>query len=182
MKNNTNINNMGKSPKIISFVAKSGTGKTTLIEKIIKILVEKGYKVSSLKHTDHDFEVDFPGKDSWRHKNAGTFSTMLLSEKKMAFFSDIETPCGIKDIASKFFGGSDIVIIEGFKDLNVPKIELFRRQAGSGMELKYINDPNLVLVCGDNLIKGIEKPQININDAKNIAGFIEKTVMGIEIS
>lgn len=179
-KNNTNINNnTEKSPKIVSFVAKSGTGKTTVIEKIIKILVGRGYKVSSIKHTDHDFEVDVQGKDSWRHKNAGAFSTMLLSEKKVAFFSDIETQRGIKDMVLKFFSGSDIVIIEGFKDLNIPKIELFRKEVSSNMELKYINDPNLILVCGDDIVKDLEKPQIDINDAKKIADFIEKTVINI---
>jgi len=75
-----------KTPKVISFIAKSGTGKTTLIVKIIKILTAKGYRVSSIKHTDHDFKADIQGKDSWRHKNAGAFSTMLLSEKKTGIF------------------------------------------------------------------------------------------------
>ncbi len=178
-KDNTNINNTGKSPKIVSFIAKSGTGKTTLIEKIIKILAGRGYKVSSIKHTDHDFAVDFPGKDSWRHKNAGAFSTMLLSEKKMAFFSDIETPRGIKDTVLKFFSGSDVVIIEGFKNLSIPKIELFRKEVNPCMKLKYINDPNLILVCGDGFIKDLKIPQIDINDAKKIADFIEKKVISV---
>ncbi len=178
-KNNANINNAKNPPKIVSFIAKSGTGKTTLIEKIIKILAEKGYKVSSLKHTDHDFDADIPGKDSWRHKNAGACSTMLLSEKKMVFFSDMETPCGIKDIILKFFGGSDIVIIEGFKDLSIPKIELLRKEISPDMDIKYKNDPNLILVCGDDFIKDLKVPQININDAEKIADFIEKEIIGV---
>ena len=178
-KNNANINNAENSPKIVSFIAKSGTGKTTLIEKIIKILAKRGYKVSSLKHTDHDFDADIPGKDSWRHKNAGAYSTMLLSEKKMVFFSDIETPCGIKDIVLKFFGGAGIVIIEGFKDLSIPKIELLRKEISPDMDIKYKNDPNLILVCGDNFIKDLKVPQININDAEKIADFIEKEIIGV---
>ena len=178
-KNNANINGMEKTPKIVSFIAKSGTGKTTLIEKIIKILAEKGYKVSSLKHTDHDFDADTPGKDSWRHKNAGAYSTMLLSEKRMVFFSDIERPRGIRDIVLKFFSGSDIVIIEGFKDLNIPKVELFRKEISPDMDIKYKGDPNLILVCGDDFIKDLKIPQIDINDAEKIAGFIEKEVIGV---
>ena len=178
-KNNANINNAETPPKIVSFIAKSGTGKTTLIEKIIKILAERGYKVSSLKHTDHDFDADIPGKDSWRHKNAGAYSTMLLSEKKMVFFSDIETPCGIKDIILKFFGGSDIVIIEGFKDLSIPKIELLRKEISPDTNIKYKNNPNLILVCGDDFIKDLKVPQININDAEKIADFIEKEIIGV---
>ncbi|MDA8053361.1 MAG: molybdopterin-guanine dinucleotide biosynthesis protein B [Deltaproteobacteria bacterium] len=178
-KNNANINNAETPPKIVSFIAKSGTGKTTLIEKIIKILAERGYKVSSLKHTDHDFDADIPGKDSWRHKNAGAYSTMLLSEKKMVFFSDIETPRGIKDIILKFFGGSDIVIIEGFKDLSIPKIELLRKEISPDTNIKYKNNPNLILVCGDDFIEDLKVPQININDAEKIADFIEKEIIGV---
>ena len=178
-KNNANINNAENSPKIVSFIAKSGTGKTTLIEKIIKILAKRGYKVSSLKHTDHDFDADIPGKDSWRHKNAGARSTMLLSEKKMVFFSDIETPCGIKDIILKFFGGAGIVIIEGFKDLSIPKIELLRKEISPDAFIKYKGDPNLILVCGDDFIKDLKVPQININDAEKIADFIEKEIIGV---
>lgn len=167
------------APKIVSFIAKSGTGKTTLIEKIIKILAGKGYKVSSIKHTDHDFDVDIPGKDSWRHKNAGAYSTMLLSEKKMAFFSDVQAPCEIKDIVLKFFNGSDIVIVEGFKGLNIPKIELFRKEISPDMDIKYKGDANLILICGDDFVKDLKIPQIDINDAEKIACFIEKTVIGI---
>ncbi len=181
-KNNANINNAENSPKIVSFIAKSGTGKTTLIEKIIKILAKRGYKVSSLKHTDHDFDADIQGKDSWRHKNAGAYSTMLLSEKKMAFFSDVkeaEKPHGVKDIVLKFFGGSDIVIIEGFKDLSIPKIELLRKEISPDAFIKYKGDPNLILVCGDDFIKDLKVPQININDAEKIADFIEKEIIGV---
>lgn len=167
------------TPKVVSFIAKSGTGKTTLIEKVIRILAEKGYKVSSIKHTDHDFKADVQGKDSWRHKNAGAYSTILLSEKKMAFFSDIDAPQNIEDIAVRFFSGSDIVIIEGFKDLDTPKIGLFRKDVSPKAELRYINDPNLILVCGDNFIENLKTPQIDINKAEDIADFIEETVINI---
>ncbi len=168
-----------KNPGIISFIAKSGTGKTTLIVKIIKILSEMGYKVSSLKHTDHDFEADIRGKDSWRHKNAGAFSTMILSSGKAAFFSGVDSAFSIKieDIVSKYFGNSDIVIIEGFKDLNVKKIELLRKEIDQDLKPVFKDDPNLVLVCSDETICGLKTPQININDAEKIAGFIESHII-----
>ena len=168
-----------KTPKIVSFIAKSGTGKTTLIVKIIKILSERGYKVSSVKHTDHDFEADIPGKDSWRHKNAGAFSTMLISNGKAAFFSDVDSSFDKETAAviSKYFSGSDIVIIEGFKDLKVKKIELLRKDIEGGLEPRFTNDPNLILVCADEFIKNLEVPQLNINDSEKIADFIEDNII-----
>ncbi|MHB8231631.1 MAG: molybdopterin-guanine dinucleotide biosynthesis protein B [bacterium] len=167
-----------KSPKIISFIAKSGTGKTTLIEKIIKILSERGYKVSSVKHTDHDFDADIPGKDSWRHKKAGAHSTMLLSNGKMAFFSDVDSSFEIIDNIPQYFNGSDVVIIEGFKDLKIKKIELLRKDLNpGGLRPSYGNDPNLVLICGDEFIEDLKTPQININDSEKIADFIERNII-----
>jgi molybdopterin-guanine dinucleotide biosynthesis protein B len=168
-----------KVPKIVSFIAKSGTGKTTLIVKVIKILSERGYKVSSVKHTDHDFEADIPGKDSWRHKNAGAFSTMLLSRGKAAFFSDIDSSfeTEISGMASKYFSGSDIVIIEGFKDLNMKKIELLRKNITPDLKPGFQNDPGLILVCADGFIKDLKVPQIDINDSEKIADFIENNII-----
>ena len=168
-----------KIPKVVSFIAKSGTGKTTLIVKIIKILSERGYKVSSIKHTDHDFEADISGKDSWRHKNAGAFSTMLISNGKAAFFSDIDSSLGIEigGIIPKYFNGSDIVIIEGFKDLNVKKIELLRKEINPDLKPRFKNDRNLILVCADEFIKDLKVPQININDFEKIADFIENNII-----
>jgi molybdopterin-guanine dinucleotide biosynthesis protein B len=168
----------GKIPAVVSFLARSGTGKTTLIEKIIKILSQKGYKVSSIKHTDHNVSADTEGKDSWRHKNAGAFSTMLISKEKISFFSDIEpsVDISIDRLISDFFTGSDIVIIEGFKELGVKKIELARKDAG-GLELRFKNDTGLILVCADEPIIGLNVPQININDAEKISAFIEKEII-----
>ncbi|MFW0884618.1 molybdopterin-guanine dinucleotide biosynthesis protein B [Candidatus Acidulodesulfobacterium sp. H_13] len=166
-----------KAPNVVSFVAKSGTGKTTLIEKIIKILSKKGYRVSSIKHTDHDFDADIPGKDSWRHKNAGAYSTMILSGSKMAFFSDIDSSLKIIDMIPKYFRGSDIVIIEGFKDIDIRKIELFRKELNPDLKLRFGNDSNLLLICSDEFIDGIKTPQININNAQEIADYIECNII-----
>ena len=168
-----------KIPAAVSFLARSGTGKTTLIVKIIKILSGRGYRVSSVKHTDHDFEADIPGKDSWRHKNAGAFSTMLISNGKAAFFSDVDSSfdAEIKTILPKYFGGSDIVIIEGFKDLKIKKVELMRKDIDGDLKPRFKNDAGLILVCADEFIKDLEVPQININDSEKIADFIENNII-----
>lgn len=183
--------NLDRKPFAVSFIAKSGTGKTTLIEKLIKILAGKKYKVSSIKHTDHKFEADIKGKDSWIHKHAGAFSTMLLSDDSMAFFSDIKKPDAfdvhnnndsgrnintIDSLINKFFYGSDILIVEGFKDVSIPKVELFRKELNPELQLKYADDDDCILVCGDVLIDNLNKPQININESDKIAVFLEKFI------
>lgn len=183
--------NLDRKPFAVSFIAKSGTGKTTLIEKLIKIFAGKKYKVSSIKHTDHKFEADIKGKDSWIHKHAGAFSTMLLSDDSMAFFSDIKKPDAfdvhnnndsgrnintIDSLINKFFYGSDILIVEGFKDVSIPKVELFRKELNPELQLKYADDDDCILVCGDVLIDNLNKPQININESDKIAVFLEKFI------
>ncbi len=172
------MENRSKNPKVVSFIGKSGTGKTTLIEKLIKILSGKNYRVSTIKHTDHKIKADIEGKDSWRHKNAGAFSTMLVSNYSMAFFSDVKGGLTLEDIAARFFQNSDIIIIEGFKDLKTPKIELFRKEINPDLELKYINDPSCILICGDVFINGTTKAQISINEPEKIARFLEEKIIG----
>jgi molybdopterin-guanine dinucleotide biosynthesis protein B len=189
-------NNSDDKPFAVSFLAKSGTGKTTLIEKLIQIFAEKNYKVSSIKHTDHKFEADIKGKDSWRHKHAGAFSTMLLSDDYMAFFSDIEEKKGvlnasngvndgnnidahtnmIGNLINKFFNDADILIVEGFKDIAIPKVELFRKELNPELHLKYRDDENCILVCGDVTINNLKIPQININQTDKIASFLENFI------
>ena len=103
---------------------------------------------------------------------------MLISKEKISFFSDIETSADINIdlLISNFFKGSDIVIVEGFKELGIKKVELARKDAG-GLELRFKNDPNLILVCADEPISGLSVPQININDAEKISDFIEKEII-----
>jgi molybdopterin-guanine dinucleotide biosynthesis protein MobB len=176
---NGNKKKNGGIPKIVSIIAKSGTGKTTLIVKIIKILSDKGYRVSSVKHTDHEVSADIPGKDSWRHKNAGAFSTMLISSGKLSFFSDIESPSDaeINILIAEYFSGSDIVIIEGFKGLKIKKIELLRREITPDLKPRFIGESDLILVCSDEFIENLRVPQININESGMIADFIENNII-----
>jgi len=105
------------------------------------------------------------------------FQLCFFQKKKLAFFSDVETQQDIRDMAVKFFSGSDLLIVEGFKDLNTPKIGLFRKDVSSEMEPRYKNDPNLILICGDSFIENLKVPQIDINYAENIADFIEETII-----
>jgi molybdopterin-guanine dinucleotide biosynthesis protein B len=117
------------SPQIpaIGFVAYSGTGKTTLIEQLIAYLTGQGYKISVIKHTHHRFDIDRPGKDSFRHRESGATEVMLVSDQRwvlMHELRDTQEP-SIEEQLSKI-SPCDLVIVEGFKQAAIKKIELWR--------------------------------------------------------
>ncbi len=113
---------------ILSIIGKSGSGKTTLLKKLIPELVKRGYKVGTIKHTHHhDFEIDKPGKDSWEHQNAGATSVAISSTNKFAFIKKLDEELTVKDIVSNCFSDVDLVLAEGFKKEDFPKIEVLRK-------------------------------------------------------
>ncbi len=122
-------------------------GKTTLIEKLIPVLKSKGYKIGSLKYTTQDHEFDTPGKDSYRHAQAGAESTLILSPTKMALFSQSLRSKDLDQILKFVFSDCDLVIGEGFKDSPFPKIEVFDTRKHPG--LLCSPDDNLIAVTGD---------------------------------
>ncbi len=112
---------------VIGFVAYSGTGKTTLIEQLITFLTENSYKVSVIKHTHHHFDIDKPGKDSYRHREAGASEVLMVSDQRWVLMHELRqaTEPTIEEQLS-MLSPCDLVIVEGFKDANIPKIELWR--------------------------------------------------------
>jgi molybdopterin-guanine dinucleotide biosynthesis protein B len=110
--------------RIVLVVGRKKRGKTTLVEKLIPELVNRGYKVGSLKHTSNDHTFDSPGKDSFRHAQAGAESTLILSPHKIAFFSNRGQGQSAEKLMEFLFEGCDLVIGEGFKDSPYPKIEI----------------------------------------------------------
>jgi len=115
----------------IAIVGPSGSGKTTLITKLIEILTARGYRVGAIKHTHHDFEMDHPGKDSFAMKAAGAVKVGLVAPHKLAFLSDLSSEPSLEELVALYFRDVDLVLAEGFKGANVPKI-LVRR--GDGLE------------------------------------------------
>jgi molybdopterin-guanine dinucleotide biosynthesis protein B len=111
---------------IVSIVGWSNSGKTTLIEKLIAELTIRGYRVATIKHNRHGFEIDHEGKDSWRHKQAGAVTTVIASPRKVAVIEDVESDYGIGELASRYIRDADIVLAEGFKENPFPKIEVYR--------------------------------------------------------
>lgn len=111
---------------VVSIVGYSNSGKTTLIERIIPILKNKGYKIGTIKHDAHDFNIDYEGKDSWRMRRAGADIVTISSKTQMAMIKTIEEEEKIDDIVNRLFNGVHLVITEGYKAGDKPKIEVVR--------------------------------------------------------
>jgi molybdopterin-guanine dinucleotide biosynthesis protein B len=117
-------------PALVAIVGKSDSGKTTLIEKVVPELVKLGLCVGTVKHDAHSFEIDHPGKDSWRHGQAGAHAYAIASPERLAFITRLDGEMPLADIARRFFGGFDLVVAEGYKRTAPHRIELFRVGAG----------------------------------------------------
>lgn len=159
---------------IVSVVGMSGTGKTTLLEKLIPELVKRGYRVATIKHHIHDFEIDHEGKDSFRHKKAGAFLTVISSPHSVALIRDAEKDYTLDEIREKYIDDADIILSEGYKGNPFPKIEVFRAELKR--ELLCRKEDNLLAVASDvNLCVGV--PCFDINDTVAIVDLIENTFL-----
>lgn len=156
-------------PKIVTIVGKSNSGKTTLLEKLITHLTQKGYKIGSVKHAHDRFEMDKEGKDSWRHKKAGAASTLVISEDKIAMIKDDRA--GYIEKMQFYLADNDIILAEGFKRQNLPKIEIFRTQSVHKEPLCR-GDENLIAFVTNSDYK-LDVPTFGIEDIIEIADFIE---------
>ena len=156
--------------KIIGIAGFSGSGKTTLIEKVIPLLVAGGLRVSLVKHAHHEFDVDQPGKDSWRHRHAGCAEALITSSRRWALMHELrgaQEPSLQEQL--KHLAPCDVVIIEGFKHADMPKIEVHRKL--SGAQLLFPEDPNIVAIATDEHL-ATDLPQLALDDADGVARFI----------
>ena len=114
-------------PNVFSVVGHSGSGKTTLVEKLIRELCKRGVKVATIKHAHHKVELDTPGKDSFRYKDAGAVMSMLLTRDALQLVADAKTEREPEQLARRFLGEADLVLAEGFSHAPGAKIEVLRR-------------------------------------------------------
>ena len=156
---------------IVSIVGKSDSGKTTLIEKLLPELVRRGYRVATVKHDIHGFEVDREGKDSWRHKKAGAHTSVISSPNKVALIRDVEKDLTLAEIRGRLIQDVDLILSEGFKKDTQPKIEIFRK--GVHESLLCTKEDNLVGIVSDQVFN-IGVPCFFLDDMKGLADFIEK--------
>ncbi|MEI6543888.1 MAG: molybdopterin-guanine dinucleotide biosynthesis protein B [Methylococcales bacterium] len=164
---------------LLGFAAASGTGKTTLIEQLIPILKQQGIRVGLIKHSHHNFQIDQPGKDSFRLRAAGASPVMLVSTHRRAIITEI-VPAQEPNLDEelKLFDQSqlDLVLVEGFKAEPFPKIELHRPSLKH--PLLYPTDPDIIAIASDELMELPEHlPNLDINQPQMIVDFIIKEFM-----
>jgi molybdopterin-guanine dinucleotide biosynthesis protein B len=161
---------------MLGFAAFSGTGKTTLLTQLIPALKSKGLRIGLIKHSHHDFEIDQPGKDSFRLRAAGASPVMLVSKYRRAIiteFSQSVEPALQEQI--KFFEHAelDLILVEGFRDECFPKIELHRLSLGNS--LLYPNDTNIIAIASDVAMNTpAHLINLDINQPDEIANFIHQ--------
>ncbi len=160
--------------KAVSFVAKSGTGKTTLLEKVVAALKGKGYRVGVIKHDAHRFDIDHPGKDSYRLTAAGADTMLISSPEKLALVKKQAASPPIEELLATYFTDVDIVLTEGFKKSSMPKIELHRRERSETLLCRgEEHDPTLLAVASDTPLE-LDVPVLDLNDGGAVADFIEE--------
>ncbi len=158
---------------IVSVAGKSGSGKTTLLKKLIPELVRKGYRVGTVKHSHHIFEVDKPGKDSWQHREAGAVSVAISSGKRFAFIKELDSSVSIREMISILYKDIDIVLIEGYKNEGFPRIEVARK----GFSGPILPDQKLLMVVSD-IRSDLKVPVFGHDEIHGISDLIVERMQG----
>jgi len=155
--------------KIIGFCGYSGAGKTTLIEGLIPRFVSHGLKVSLIKHAHHGFDIDKPGKDSWRHREAGASEVVLLTDRRWVLMHESrEVPPQLDEMIARL-SPCDLVVLEGFKTSSFDKIEVHR--PANGKPLLWPETPGLIAVASDSKVD-CPLQQLDLNDHAATAAFV----------
>jgi len=158
--------------KAFGFAGWSGSGKTTLVEKVIPLLVGGGLRVSLIKHAHHAFDVDQPGKDSYRHRQAGAAEVLVTSSRRWVLMHELRggrEPAFEEQLAR--LSPCDLVIVEGFKFAAIPKIEVWRAVGGEAP--LHPNDPHIVAVATDSTIE-TRLPVLDLNAPEAVAAFMTR--------
>jgi len=154
---------------LVTIIGKSGSGKTTLMEKLIIELKRRGYKLATVKHHSHrDFEIDEPGKDSWRFAQAGSDHVIIASPDKIASYRKIERALDLDEIAAGI-SDVDLILVEGYKQAEKPALEVLR--AANSRELIGSPEQRFAIAVDFPLDLGV--PQFALNDVQGITDLIE---------
>lgn len=157
---------------IVSIVGNSGAGKTTLIERLIPALRGRGWRVGTIKHDVHGFDIDHEGKDTWRHQQAGADAVCISSFERLALIRRVDEEYSLDRLESEVLrGGLDLILTEGYRGEDKPKVEVFRRSAGAEPICK--GDPTLVAVASDEPLE-VGVPRFDLEDAEALASFLEE--------
>ena len=164
---------------VVGFAGYSGSGKTTLVEQLIPVLKQRGLRVSVVKHAHHSFDIDHPGKDTHRHRGAGAFEVVVASNQRLALMREFETPAAltVHQLIAELYDGVDWVLVEGFKDSDLLKIEVWRAPSANAANKppRYMDDDFVVAIATDapdQLPVATLRPVLNLNDAEAVADYL----------
>lgn len=161
--------------KVVGFAGFSGSGKTTLVESLIPALKLRGLRVSVVKHAHHKFDIDHPGKDTYRHREAGAFEVVVASDMRLALIREFEQPARltVHHLIAELYEGVDWVLVEGFKESNLLKVEVWRPE--SGKPALYHEDDFVVAIATnrpDQLPQATLRPVLDLDDADGVANWL----------
>jgi len=161
--------------KVVGFAGYSGAGKTTLIERLIPLLKTRGQRVSVIKHAHHRFDIDHPGKDTHRHRQAGAFEVLIASRHRLALMREFEQAreLSVHQLIAELQADVDWVLVEGFKASDLPKVEVWR--AGTGKSVLYPQDDFVVAVATDDggrLPVPAMRPVLDLNDPEALVDWL----------
>ncbi len=158
---------------IVSVVGKSNSGKTTLLEKLIRELTRRGRRVVTIKHDAHSFDIDHEGKDTWRHFQAGAYATLISSPAKFAMVHRVDQEQNLDQLVARLDGDADIVLTEGYKRAAKPKIEVVRRARST----EPVCDPSELIALATDLDLDLGVPRFDINDFEGLCDLLEATYL-----
>lgn len=165
--------------RVVGFAGDSGSGKTTLVEQLIPALRRRGLRVSVVKHAHHRFDIDHPGKDTHRHRQAGAFEVVVASDRRLALVREYERPAEptVHQLLAELYEGVDWVLVEGFKHCNLLKVEVWRPPAGdrAAPPVRYPDDDFVVAIATDapqSLPEPTLRPVLDLNDPDAMAAWL----------
>jgi molybdopterin-guanine dinucleotide biosynthesis protein MobB len=164
---------------VLGFSAYSGTGKTSLLVKLLPLMKLQGLRIAMIKHAHHDFDIDKPGKDSFELRKAGAGQVLVSSAIRSALITEyeIQVEPELNDLINRLdLNNTDLILVEGYRHLPFPKIELHRPTIGK--PLIYPDDDSVVAVASDEKINTDGLPLLNLNVAEEVAGFINRWLSG----
>jgi molybdopterin-guanine dinucleotide biosynthesis protein B len=153
---------------VVSVVGKSNTGKTTFLVKLITELKSRGYRLAIVKHNVHGFDIDHPGKDTFKHAEAGADAVVIASPHKFAMIRQVEKDIAFDDIIGLLGSDYDIIITEGYKSGPYPKIEVSRKECSTDL---LSSEDELIAIVTDNKFE-INRPHLDLDDAAGVADIV----------